>query len=60
MLACTTNGGNSNSITFASSNAADCKVDTRGQDDYVSTPVASSDGLACSISQIILRAQGIQ
>jgi hypothetical protein len=47
-------------ITFASSDAADCKVNTRGQSDYVSTPVASSDGLTCSISQIILRAQGIQ
>jgi hypothetical protein len=47
-------------ITFASSVAADCKVNTRGQNDYVSTPVASSDGLTCSISQIILRAQGIQ
>ena len=47
-------------ITFASSDAADCKVNMRGQNDYVSTPVASSDGLACSISQIILRAQGIQ
>jgi hypothetical protein len=47
-------------ITFASADPADCKLNTRGQSDYVSTPVASSDGLTCSISQIILRAQGIQ
>ncbi len=47
-------------ITFASSDAGDCKVNTRGQNDYVSAPTASSDGLTCSISQIILRAQGIQ
>ena len=47
-------------ITFASSDAADCKVNTRGQNDYVSTPTASSDGLTCSIGPIILRAQGIQ
>jgi hypothetical protein len=47
-------------ITFASSDAADCKLNMRGQSDYLSTPVASSDGVSCSISQIILRAQGIQ
>ncbi len=47
-------------ITFGSPAAADCRVYMRGQNDYVSTPVASSDGLNCSIEQIILRAQGIQ
>ena len=46
-------------ITFGAPDAADCKVNMRGQNDYVSTPVASSDGLECSIEQIILRAQGI-
>lgn len=47
-------------LTFDSSDATDCKVSTRGQTDYVSSPVASSDGLQCSLPQIILRAQGIQ
>ena len=47
-------------LTFDTPDAADCKVNTRGKTDYVSTPVASGDGLQCSIQQIILRAQGIQ
>jgi hypothetical protein len=47
-------------LTFDSADAADCRVNSRGQSDYVSTPTASSDGLQCSIQQIILRAQGIQ
>jgi hypothetical protein len=47
-------------ITFASADAADCKLNMRGQNDFVSVPVASSDGLTCSIQEIILRAQGIQ
>jgi hypothetical protein len=47
-------------LTFDSADAADCKVNMRGQTDYISTPTASSDGLQCSIQQIILRAQGIQ
>ena len=47
-------------ITFASADAADCKLSMRGQTDYVSVPVASSDGLSCAIQEIILRAQGIQ
>jgi hypothetical protein len=46
-------------LTFGSPDAADCKLNMRGQNDYVSTPVASSDGLRCTIDQIILRAQGI-
>ena len=46
-------------LTFGSPDAADCKVNFRGQNDYVSTPVASADGLRCTIDQIILRAQGI-
>jgi len=47
-------------LTFDSSDATDCKLSMRGQTDYVSSPVASGDGLQCSIPQIILRAQGIQ
>ena len=47
-------------ITFDSPDTADCKVSERGQNDYVSTPVAENGGLQCSIQQIILRAQGIQ
>jgi len=46
-------------ITFGTPDAADCKLAMRGQTDYVSVPVASSDGLTCAIQQIILRAQGI-
>jgi MYXO-CTERM domain-containing protein len=46
-------------IAFDSPDAADCRVYMRGTTDYVSTPVPSSDGLQCSIQQIILRAQGI-
>ena len=46
-------------IAFDSPDAADCRVYMRGQTDYVSTPAASSDGLQCSIQQIILRAEGI-
>ena len=42
-------------LTFDSSDATDCKVSMRGQTDYVSSPVASGDGLQCSIPQIILR-----
>ena len=47
-------------ITFGSTDAGDCKLNMRGQNDYVSVPVASSDGLTCAIQEIILRAQGIQ
>ena len=46
-------------ITYGAPDAADCKLAMRGQNDYVSVPVASSDGLTCGIAQIILRAQGI-
>jgi hypothetical protein len=46
-------------ITFGSADAADCKLAARGQTDFVSVPVASSDGLTCSIADIILRAKGI-
>ena len=44
-------------ITFAAPDAADCKVSMRGQTDYVSVPVPSSDGRTCFIQQINLRAQ---
>ena len=47
-------------LTFASSDPGDCKLAMRGQTDFVSVPVASSDGLECAIQEIILRAQGIQ
>jgi len=47
-------------ITFDTPDTTDCRVSARGQNDYVSTPVAENGGLQCSIQQIILRAQGIQ
>jgi len=47
-------------LTFDSPDAADCRVYLRGQADFVSPPTASSDGLQCTIPQIILRAQGIR
>jgi hypothetical protein len=47
-------------ITYGAADAADCKLDARGPTDFVSVPVASTDGLKCSIAQIILRAKGIQ
>ena len=47
-------------ITFGAADAADCKLAMRGQNDFVSVPVASSDGRSCAIQAIILRAQGIQ
>ena len=47
-------------ITFGSPDSGDCKLAMRGQTDYVSVPVPSSDGRSCTIREIILRAQGIQ
>jgi hypothetical protein len=47
-------------LTFGSSDAGDCKLNMRGQNDFVSVPVASTDGLTCTIQEIILRAKGIQ
>ncbi len=49
-----------NTITFGSSDASDCKLTMRGQNDFVSVPVASADGLSCAIREIVLRAQEIQ
>jgi hypothetical protein len=46
-------------LTYGAADAGDCKLNTRGQNDFVSVPVASSDGRACAIQEIILRAQGI-
>jgi len=46
-------------ITYDKADAADCKLTMRGQSDYVSAPVASSDGKTCTIAKMILRAQGI-
>ena len=47
-------------LTFGASDAGDCKLSGRGQNDFVSVPVASSNGLQCAVAQITLRAQGIQ
>ena len=49
-----------NTIMFGSADGADCKLTMRGQNDYVSVPIPSSDGRSCAIQEIILRAQGIQ
>lgn len=49
-----------NTITFGAADSADCKLTMRGQTDYVSVPVPSSDGRSCAIAEIILRAQGVQ
>ena len=49
-----------NTIMFGSADSADCKLTMRGESDYVSVPVPSSDGRSCAIREIILRAQGIQ
>ncbi len=46
-------------ITFASPDFEDCAVTRRGQNDFVSTPVPSSDGLSCFIAEIVLRARGV-
>jgi len=46
-------------ITFGSPDAADCKLTMRGQNDFVSVPVASADGRSCSIQNITLRAEGV-
>jgi hypothetical protein len=47
-------------ITYGAADSADCKLAMRGQTDYVSVPVSSSNGLDCTVQEIILRAQGIQ
>lgn len=46
-------------LTYGAADAADCKLNTRGQTDFVSVPVPSADGRSCAIQEIILRAQGI-
>jgi hypothetical protein len=46
-------------ITFASPDLLDCAVARRGENDFVSTPELSSDGLRCFIATIVLRAKGI-
>jgi hypothetical protein len=46
-------------ITFASPDAGDCAVARRGQNDFVSTPVPSTDGTSCFIERIVLRARGL-
>lgn len=49
----------STTLTFASSEAPACQPQVRGTNDYFSAPQASSDGLHCCISKVILRAQGV-
>jgi len=49
----------STTITFASADPTACQPSVRGQTDYFSTPMASSDGTKCCVSRIILRAQGV-
>jgi len=47
-------------LTYGSADSADCKLAMRGQTDFVSVPVPSSDGKSCAVQEIILRAQGVQ
>jgi hypothetical protein len=46
-------------ITFDHGDASLCKLVRRGTNDFVSTPVPSSDGKTCFIQEIVLRAMGI-
>jgi hypothetical protein len=45
-------------MTFAKPEAKACQPTARGADDYFSAPVASTDGLRCCVSRIVLRVQG--
>ena len=45
-------------LTFATP-VTSCQPNTRGPNDYFSPPQASSDGLHCCISKVILRAKGV-
>lgn len=47
-----------NVLTFAKK-ASSCQPDQRGPNDTFTAPRASTDGLSCCISQIVLRAQGV-
>lgn len=45
-------------MTFEKPEAKACQPNTRGANDYFSTPIASSDGLRCCVARIVLRVQG--
>ena len=47
-----------NVLTFAKK-ASTCQPDQRGPNDTFTAPRASTDGLSCCISQIVLRAKGV-
>ena len=47
-------------LAAASCGSSDSGAGAQGQNDFVSVPVASSDGRSCAIQEIILRAQGVQ
>jgi hypothetical protein len=49
----------STTLTFASAERDACQPTSRGQNDYFSQPLSSSDGRTCCFSRIILRAQGV-
>ncbi|MGA2451375.1 MAG: hypothetical protein ABTD50_22185 [Polyangiaceae bacterium] len=49
----------STTLTLSSPQTSSCQPSVRGLDDYFSAPMASSDGLECCISRIVLRAQGV-
>ncbi len=46
-------------LTFATPEPNACQPSSRGTNDYFSAPVASSDGLRCCVSRLVLRAQGV-
>jgi hypothetical protein len=46
-------------MTFAKPEAKACQPNTRGANDYFSSPIASSDGLRCCVARLVLRAQGV-
>jgi hypothetical protein len=49
----------STSVTFAQAEASACQPIQRGENDFFSNPQPSLDGTECSISRIVLRAQGV-
>lgn len=49
----------STTLTLSSRQTSSCQPSVRGLNDYFSVPMASSDGLECCISRIVLRAQGV-
>jgi len=49
----------STSVTFAEAEASACQPIQRGENDFFSNPQPSADGTECSISRIVLRAEGV-